>query len=609
MGKKLILYLTINSKIICSFCAYFFLSSYIFSFQETIKEKKNIRLIIFSDNFVFEKKLSDFLISELEKENLEGIELKIDSLTKKFFFNYGFFSGELKNLKIEINKNILLCEVNLKFGERYLFDFLLNFNDLEDNKDKLFDEKKFFLLKDDYFNFFEIQSAIIESVKEAANKGYAFAKIEIGSVQIDSLKRKARAHFYFDSGIRCSLDSIEFIGVKTSKFEFLIAAGRVKFGEAYSEKKINDIISRINKLGYYNKLENNGFYLLKQGEQYKGIARIKIYERKNNSFDGILGYRPKEENRIFSSENNDRKNNGEFVGFVSLGFGNLFGLGANAKFKWNNMQKDFKELEAMYKQYNFLFYPVNVSLSLSQKSNLKKYVLTNYAIDLEANVYNDFLAKAGVGFGTINYAKLNETDRNYYSRSFSFNLGFAYDNFDDNFFPTNGQKLMFANENISKGFYDLGESAYKKANIMKYRTNIQIAKLVFKNQVAFVNFSFNKIQSKFWDEGDLFYLGGFNSVRGYNENQFAGVTVAFTNLEYRAKLSSDFYAYYFIDGGYYMIGENVIFKIVKDEAFIFGYGFGIALNARTGILRVNYGLNDKSSLSNGKLSFAFSANF
>ena len=47
----------------------------------------------------------------------------------------------------------------------------------------------------------------------------------------------------------------------------------------------------------------------------------------------------------------------------------------------------------------------------------------------------------------------------------------------------------------------------------------------------------------FFEESDLYRLGGTNTLRGYRENQFLGSRIFWSNLEYRFLLTQRTFAF------------------------------------------------------------------
>ena len=104
---------------------------------------------------------------------------------------------------------------------------------------------------------------------------------------------------------------------------------------------------------------------------------------------------------------------------------------------------------------------------------------------------------------------------------------------------------------------------------------------------------------------ELFYLGGATTLRGYDEDWFAGPRRIYANLEYRLLVGPDSQIFVFTDLGTVTLIET---PAVFDKLRI-GYGVGARLESRGGILRINYGLAAGDSLLRGKIHVNLGAAF
>jgi outer membrane protein insertion porin family len=99
------------------------------------------------------------------------------------------------------------------------------------------------------------------------------------------------------------------------------------------------------------------------------------------------------------------------------------------------------------------------------------------------------------------------------------------------------------------------------------------------------------------------WLGGARSIRGYREEQFPASRMAWMNLELRHLLGPRSRAFFFLDGGYYAdrrtSGGSGHIRRVEDIKW--GYGCGVRLEVRTGIIGIDYGLGEGDRFLDGKI--------
>jgi outer membrane protein insertion porin family len=110
---------------------------------------------------------------------------------------------------------------------------------------------------------------------------------------------------------------------------------------------------------------------------------------------------------------------------------------------------------------------------------------------------------------------------------------------------------------------------------------------------------------------DQFKLGGANSVRGYREEEFFGTQIAWANLEYRFLLDRNSRLFLFADYGYFERKarggtEKALKRISSDKL---GYGFGLRIDSKAGLMGIDYGLGEGDSFSQGKIHFGVTNRF
>lgn len=101
------------------------------------------------------------------------------------------------------------------------------------------------------------------------------------------------------------------------------------------------------------------------------------------------------------------------------------------------------------------------------------------------------------------------------------------------------------------------------------------------------------------DPSDLFRLGGTSTLRGYDEERFAGIAVGRVLAELRSRLEGPAFAYTFVDLGYVDPGKD---SGEKPQLYP-GFGVGVQLATAAGLLNVSYAVNREDGLLNGRIHF------
>ena len=102
---------------------------------------------------------------------------------------------------------------------------------------------------------------------------------------------------------------------------------------------------------------------------------------------------------------------------------------------------------------------------------------------------------------------------------------------------------------------------------------------------------------------EMLYLGGANTLRGYSEDFFRGEGRIFANCEYRFLVSRDSQFFLLLDGGTVYNEDDGL------DSLKLGYGVGMRLRSRTGLVSVDYGLARGDSILSGKVHVSLGAAF
>lgn len=470
---------------------------------------------------------------------------------------------------------------------------------LNDSTDISFLENKFqFLIGQTLskYDFEEITKSILTYFE---NKGYPFIKIIIQSVhfEIDSANKQRNANLLLnvDTGILSKIDLIEIVGNESTKDYVIIRELRLSKGALYSQKKIEELPYRLNRLRFFEPVKTPSFYINKKDE---GVLLIEVKEKQTNNFDGIIGYIPPAPN----------EKNGYVTGLVNVSLRNLFGTGRAAALRWNKFGRNSQELDLKYLEPWIFNYPINISLNLYQRIQDTTYVQRRFEGNLEYLATETISASLILGTETIIPTERTLNVFTVFNSSLiTTGLGFQLDTRDDMYSPTEG--ILFRNTylrsqkkiNGPKEF--LNQSVDKEIHLQRIISDFEIYYSFFSKQVAALSFHARELKGKSFENSDLFKFGGTNSLRGYREEQFLGNRLVWSNIEYRFLLTPRSFVFAFYDLGYYLKQSDQIRNIPKAESFLFGYGLGLNIETGIGVLAVSFALGKEDSFSEGKIHF------
>jgi outer membrane protein insertion porin family len=411
-----------------------------------------------------------------------------------------------------------------------------------------------------------------------------------------------------DEGPRVKINKIEFEGLKNTKEKVL----RRELGpppfDFFAQSKINKIADRLKRLSYIRDVEE--LSLKAENDPIRGLSletavlKIKLAEKRNNSFSGILGYVPSA--RTFRTSSSSGNKNGYLTGKIDLAFDNILGTGRRLDLNWYKKDPYSSSLSIFYREPWILGLPPTLELGLNQTDYDSTYLQVSMTAGLLFNPLEKVTWEAEAGWEKV---MPGQAERAYLPPSRKYKAGVSLTiNLLDH--PTNPQKGLLHQAQVTYGRkrnYATSDFTPEKKVVYATKFSLDLSHFLptLHNQTFMTGIH---IKGMTTDEeivpfSEQFKLGGINSIRGYREEEFYGTKVAWTNLEYRFLSSSDSRFFVFADYGYFFrearsTEDNLLRKISGKKS---GYGFGIRIDSRAGLLGIDYGIGEKDKLSEGKI--------
>ncbi|OGU50047.1 MAG: hypothetical protein A2006_10030 [Ignavibacteria bacterium GWC2_35_8] len=569
-------------------------------------QSQNIQSINISGNKIFSEKeyltWSGLAVSaKVKPEYLDSTLLRIASnLTSR-----GYFNADFTGSNINYNSDSSYAVVNLFIDEgpaTYFRKININYPDSSDKAEIV---ESFNYLEGRFFDKSEFEEVVANLLQYFENNGYPFANLKISSVNF--IKDTVEEEYYADvfvnitMDVKGTIDRFEIKGNDKTNDNVIIRELRIKPGELYSQKEIDELPKKLNRLRFFEPVNSPQFYF---SSDNKGTLLIEIKEKQTNNFDGIIGYIP--------SNKPDEK--GFVTGLVNISLRNIFGSGRSAAIRWQKLDRNSQELELKYLEPWFLGYPFNIGVGFNQRKQDTIYVQRKFEGAIEFLATETITASVQLATESIipseNSANVFTV---YNSSSLLTGLSLKIDTRDDPYAPTEG--ILFSNTYSFSRKIINGPSQFISSDL---KTNINLQRIligldffysIFSRQVVALKLNGRELQGSFFEISDLFKLGGTNSLRGYREDQFLGSRVFWSNLEYRLLLARRTYTYLFFDTGYYLVKEDAARKVSKQEAFNIGYGLGLNIETSLGVIGVSFALAKGDSFTDGKIHFGLVSEF
>ena len=567
---------------------------------------QNLQSIKISGNKIFSEKeyitWSGLAVSaKVKPEYLDSALLRIASNLS----SRGYFNADFGGSKIEFNSDSTSAVVDLVIDEgppTYFRKININYPDSSDKTEIV---ESFNYLEGRVFDKAEFEEVVTNLLQYFENNGYPFANVKISSINFikDTLEEEYYADVFvnINKDLKGVIDRIEIKGNDKTNDNVIIRELRIKQGELYSQREIDELPKKLNRLRFFEPVNPPQFYF---GSDNKGTLLIEVKEKQTNNFDGIVGYIP--------PDKSDEQ--GYVTGLVNVSLRNIFGSGRAAAIRWRKLDRYSQELELKYLEPWFLGYPFNIGVGFNQRKQDTTYVQLKFEGAIE------FLAtetiSASLQFGSESIIPSENTSNvftAYNSSSLLAGLSLKIDTRDDPYAPTEGifffNTYTYSRKKINGPVQFVTPDLETNINLQRILLGLDFFYSFLSRQVVALKLNGRELQGSFFEISDLFRLGGTNSLRGYREDQFLGSRVFWTNLEYRLLLARRTYTYLFFDTGYYLIDEDADRNIAKQEEFKIGYGLGLNVETALGVIGVSFALAKGDSFSDGKIHFGLVSEF
>ena len=443
---------------------------------------------------------------------------------------------------------------------------------------------------------------------EAENQGFPFATVGLDSIRLSGHDIAGRV--VLKRGPVVVFDSLQIVGNSKTKKRFLTKYLQIFPGQPFSQLRVAAAAQLLRQLPYVK--------LRAEPEVRFARGRARVYllldDRPSNQFDAIVGILP---------NSNASQTGVQFTGDVTINLRNIKGGGKQAGLQWRKTDALSQLLDVQYVHPNFFGTPLEVAGSF----NL--YKQTDAFLTLRSRLQVTYpTARAGrISFFTeqrssqllydsITYANLRQLPDNIDSQYNSYGLSYAWNSLDDLFFPHRGYLLngqgAVGTKTISKNGQILPE-LYSDVPLRttQYSFALRAERYlpVKRTGVLLLRLRGEGLLNPRLFTNDLFRLGGLNSLRGFNENQFYTSSYAVATAEFRQFIGADSYVFAFADQAY-------VRHDIPTDRFIeqpTGVGAGLSFRTAAGLFQFVYSVGQSSGqgfeLKSSKIHFGLTSRF
>jgi outer membrane protein assembly factor BamA len=513
-------------------------------------------------------------------------------------------------------------------GERYLWAKLNTQNVEPALLDAVGLRERLFINKP--MDFTQVQLWQEKILDYLENNGHPFAKVELDSLQIENQKTGEQdeadlvsALLKVNKGPLYKIDSISVTGNAKITNSYLQRYLDIPNGSIYSKEKLLRINKKIRELTYIEEEYPANLTWLGTGS----VINLYLKQKRSNQINVLIGFLPN--NNQLSSKK------ALITGEGNLNLKNALGSGETIGLNFQALQVESKRLNLLY-QHPFLFKsPIGLDFSFDMFLKDSSFLNVNFQLGaqyaLNANQSGKlFIQKVQtiVSQGGINAAQVIQThllpDVIDVS-STSLGLDYDFNNTDYRLNPRKGNefhiitaigtKKLKKNNEITE-LKDPGNpgfdfaTLYDTVKLKTYQLRVRATAAKYfplGNKRSTVKMAMNAglFQSGNVFRNELFQIGGYKLLRGFDEESQYLSQFAIATLEYRYLVGQNSFFYVLADGGW---GRNGTQNIKANYTY-FGAGLGLAFETKAGIFNLAWAVGKRNdtqlNLRQSKIHFGF----
>jgi outer membrane protein assembly factor BamA len=557
-----------------------------------VKGQRNYRLVIhpIDKDSIFTKANLGIKTSFLSELDCNQYLVNLPSLLQ----SKGYLSSSLDSVSVAGDKTVIYLFV----GEQYK---LLNLRIRDRDKayvqqtgwdDKIVKKRpiqfpEYKMMNDKLLDFFE-------------DIGYPFAKVSLDSVAIAGTE--IHAVLNIEKGFPYRVDSIRTFGPAKISQNFIHRYLNIERGSLYNKTKFKKIDQRLLELPYLQQSQPWDVTMLNTGS----IVNLYLQQKKSNQINVLAGFLP-----------SNQQLGGKLLLTVdaNLQLQNAFGGGESFGLIWQQIQPKSPKLHLQFTQPYMFNSPFGVDFLFELNKRDSSFLNINGQIGLLYMLSPNKTGKVILQTQQTNVLQVDTFSVKARKQLpdiadlISLNLGVNYDvsNTDYRFNPRRGSELsIFAsagNKTIKKNnlITQIKDTAfdynrlYDSIKLKTFQLKLTVKGAHYfktgKQTVLKTGVNAGWYESPSYFRNELFQIGGYRLLRGFDEESIYTNRFAVGTIEYRylVGLNSNFFV--FSDFG---VSNN---SVKKQSNRYVGVGAGLSFETKGGIFNISYAVGKRNDLN------------
>ncbi len=449
------------------------------------------------------------------------------------------------------------------------------------------------------FNHVQVAQLQEKLLDYCENNGYPFARIQYDSVQI--AVREVTAKLVIEKGILYKMDSIRVYGDAKINKAFLYRYLNLPQQSLYSTEKLQSINQRLLELPYVQQPQPWRLNML--GGSY--LLDLFLQPKKSNQVDAIIGFLP---------ANQQLGGKLLFTVDAKLNLQNAFATGETIALNWQQIQPQSPRLNLVF-QRPYIFnsaFGLDFSFDLYKKDsaylNLNTNIGVQYSLGGKQKIkvllqsFRTNLLDVDTNAIKVSRRLPDIIDASVTSLALEYELA----NTNYRFNPSKGNEIKLSLAGGSKktrqnnAITQIQDPSFNyttlydtiKASSYQLKVKFNAAQYFPLGRASVFKTALNGglLQSPQIFRNEMFQIGGYRLLRGFDEESIFTNRYIVGTLEYRYLLDLNSYFSVFTDIG------NASNSILQTNYSYIGGGFGLAFQTKQGIFNISYAAGKRSDL-------------
>lgn len=452
-------------------------------------------------------------------------------------------------------------------------------------------------------DFHQFQARQQQMLDYLENNGYPFARISLDSVTLKD-SGMVSAMLKIDKGPLYKIDSIRVYGTAKISTEFLQRYLNLPNGTIYKKEKLEAITKKILELPYVQEQQPWNLTMLGEGS----VVNLYLKPKKSSQINALVGFLPSSDPVL--------GNKVVVTGEAQINLKNALGNGETIGLNWQQLQQGSPRLNLLFQQPYLFHSPFGLNASFDLYKQDSSYINVNLMAGAQ---YTLSSSQNGSVFiqQTISSLLNVDTLQIIASRTLpqtadvsAVNLGVTYElnNTNYRFNPRRGNELQFLGsagtkkvkenpqiarlKDPSDTSFNYG-SLYDTVKLHSYEFLVKLSGAHYfpltRASTLKLGFNGGVFSSPNTYRNELFLIGGYRLLRGFDEQSILASQYAVGTLEYRYLIGLNSYLFTFFDAGW---AKNDVPGFHLNNTFL-GTGLGMAFETKAGIFNISYALGKR----------------